>query len=296
VALRSRWALGLLDWTLWPVLVALPVTLTVLLLDTGVPAKLVMPASLTACALVVALLERLRPERAAHVKLDQSLWIEAAHFFFSFELGYGVAIAAATLAAAGLRRAMPGFPSWPSGWPMALQVALGVLIFEGTSYWQHRLEHELPVFWRFHALHHSGARLNFIRAVRFHAVDIGTATFVAYLPMMLLGASDRLFTVLGVLLGTLGVLQHTNLRLRTPAWLDALVCTPAVHRHHHSILRVEHDRNYGNTVMLFDWLFGTYARPGRPEGPDVIGIEDDPVPRTFVGQVTAPLLGPRMPR
>jgi sterol desaturase/sphingolipid hydroxylase (fatty acid hydroxylase superfamily) len=282
----------MIDWALWPVLALAPVTLAVVLLDTHMPALLVMPVALTAFAAVVAILERVRPERAEHVKLDLPLWMEAAHFFFSFEVGYGIAIAGATLAGAGLRRALPGLPVWPSAWPMALQVALGVLIFEGTSYWQHRLEHEVPIFWRFHALHHSGARLNAIRAVRFHAVDIGTATFVAYLPMELLGASDRLFTLLGVLLSSLGLLQHTNLRLRTPAWLDALVCTPAVHRHHHSILRAEHDRNYGNTVMLFDWLFGTYARPVRPEGPEVMGIEDDPVPRTFLRQVTDPLLGP----
>jgi sterol desaturase/sphingolipid hydroxylase (fatty acid hydroxylase superfamily) len=286
----------MVDWALWPVLVASPVMLALRLLGTRLPGPLVMPLALTAFAVVVAVLERVRPERSAHVELDQPLSIEVAHFFFSFEVGYGIASAASMLAGAGLRRLLPGFPAWPAGWPLAVQVALGVLIFEGTSYWQHRLEHEVPIFWRFHALHHSGARLNCIRAVRFHAVDIGTATFVAYVPMELLGASDRLFTVLGVLLSSLGLLQHANLRLRTPAWLDAMVCTPAVHRHHHSIVRAEHDRNYGNTVMLFDWLFGTYARPVRPEGPEVMGIEKDPVPRTFFGQVMDPLFGPRIPR
>jgi sterol desaturase/sphingolipid hydroxylase (fatty acid hydroxylase superfamily) len=179
-------------------------------------------------------------------------------------------------------------PRWPSGWPLAAQLVLAVLLYEGTSYWQHRALHRVSSLFRFHALHHSGARLVFVRAVRFHAVDIGTASFAAYLPLVLLGAPDRLYTVLGVLLSALGMLQHANVRMRTPWWLDRVVCTPAVHWHHHSRLRDESDRNFGNTVMLFDLLFGTYGAP-RPDGPAEIGIDDDPVPRGFLRQVMDPL-------
>jgi sterol desaturase/sphingolipid hydroxylase (fatty acid hydroxylase superfamily) len=66
-----------------------------------------------------------------------------------------------------------------------------------------------------------------------------------------------------------------------------VICTPAVHRHHHSRRFVESNQNFGTTVMLFDLLFGTYGAP-QPAGPDTMGIEDDPVPRGFWPQTLQP--------
>jgi sterol desaturase/sphingolipid hydroxylase (fatty acid hydroxylase superfamily) len=253
------------------------------LLARGLPPLAVTPLVVTVLTATVALLERLRPERSDYLKPDQPLWIEAAHFVFNFELGYGAALLLCELVAHATRT-RELLPAWPSHWPMLLQLVVAVLIYEGTSYWQHRLIHHVPALWQFHALHHSGARLNFLRTVRFHALDIGSAAFVAYLPLVLLGTPDRFFTLLGVLLSALGVLQHANIRMRTPIWLDRVVCTPAVHRHHHSGVRRESDTNFGNTVMVFDLLFGTYGRP-HCAGPERVGIENHKLPRSFWRQV-----------
>jgi sterol desaturase/sphingolipid hydroxylase (fatty acid hydroxylase superfamily) len=256
------------------------------LLGRGVPGVVVTIVAVGVMTGVAGVLERVRPERAESVPFDQPLWMEAAHFLLSFELGYGIALGACELTRMGLG-AIVTLPRWPAHWPMAAQLVAGVLLYEGTSYWQHRFIHRFPWFWRFHALHHSGGRLNLVRAIRFHAVDIGTAAFVAYVPLVLLSASDELFTLMGVFLSALGVLQHANIRVRTPAWADLLVCTPAVHRHHHSRDLAESNHNFGNTVMLFDLLFGTYGRP-RPGGPVAMGIEEDPVPRDLRGQILGP--------
>jgi len=279
-----------LDYVLWPALVIVPVALACWLLDAHeIPAIAVSPVVVLGFTAIVVLLERIRPEREGHSKPDLPLWMEAAHFVFSFELGYGLSMLVCSGLAIGLRRALP-IPSWPtSSWPMPIQVLVAVLVYEGTSYWQHRLIHRVPWFWRFHALHHSGERLNFVRCVRFHAVDIGTASFVAYVPLVLLDASDRLFTIMGVMLSALGILQHANIRMRTPRWLDRLVCTPAVHRFHHSRVFSEQDKNFGNTVMIFDMLFGTYLAPRCKSGPSEMGLDDDAVPRaSFVAQITTP--------
>jgi sterol desaturase/sphingolipid hydroxylase (fatty acid hydroxylase superfamily) len=272
-----------LDYAVWPLLLGGSVWAAHAMLELGLPPLGVTPVVVMAFLAVVAVLERIRPERSDYSAPDQPLWIEAAHFVFSFELGYGAALLLCEVFS-GAARAAVALPAWPSQAPGALQLALAVLLYEGTSYWQHRLIHHIPWLWRFHALHHSGTRLNFLRTARFHAIDIGSAAFVAYLPLVLLGAPDRLFTVLGVLLSALGVLQHANVRMRTPRWLDWLVCTPAVHRHHHSRARRENDSNFGNTVMIFDVLFGTFGRP-RPAGPVFVGIENDRVAAGFWGQV-----------
>lgn len=281
-----------IDYAIWPLLVAVAAVAPQLLLAAGVPALAVTPIGVSGIAAIAAILERARPERDEHVPLDQPLLVEALHFGLGFELGYGLALGASELLARIARHAL-AVPEWPSAWPLAAQMTLAVLLYEGTSYWQHRLLHRSARLWRFHVLHHAGPRLNFVRAVRFHTVDIATASFVSYFPLVLLGAPDALFTEMGVVLSALGILQHANIRMRTPAWLDAIVCTPAVHRHHHSVRRDENDTNFGNTVMVFDHLFGTYGRPGA-EIPEIVGVEGEALPRGFLAQVAAPFRrGPR---
>ena len=162
---------------------------------------------------------------------------------------------------------------WPSNWSLAAQVVLAIFLAEGVSYWQHRLLHRVPWLWRFHALHHSGERLNLIRAGRFHLVDGATGTFMTFLPLVALGAPETMVTWVAS---------------RAPAALQWLVCTPAIHRHHHSRVHRESDRNFGTLTTFFDIVFGTFERAPWDSGPIAVGIEDDPVPRGFLNQVLAP--------
>jgi len=251
-----------------------------------VPEFLVTGLVVGALAVVAAVLERVRPERAEYVELDQPFAVDAAHFFLNYHLGYVLAVGACALLGYGLD-SYGREPWWPSTWPVALQIVFAVFLAEGVSYWQHRLVHRVPWLWPFHALHHSGERLNLIRAGRFHFVDIGPAAFMALAPLVVLGAPSTMLTWVASISGVLGVLEHSNIRMRTPAWVGWVVCTPALHRHHHSRVPSESNRNFGTLVMLFDVLFGTYQAP-RAEGPAAVGVENDPVPRGFWNQVFAP--------
>ena len=246
---------------------------------------MVTPLVVGPMAALLLVLERLRPEREDCVPLDQPLLTEFLHFLFSFEFGYTLAL----IGSAALEyTARWGFPAlWPTSAPTLVQLLLALFLYELTSYWQHRFFHTIPRLWRFHALHHSGARLNMLRVSRFHFVDLGSAAFVAYIPLALLGTPPWVVTLMAVVLGALGMSQHSNLRVRSPRWMDLVICTPSVHRWHHSSVAEESNRNFGNTFMLFDQLFGTYLRPPAP-GPAELGIEDDPVPRGFVAQWLSP--------
>lgn len=251
-----------------------------------VPEFLVTGLVVGALALVAAILERVRPERSEYVKLDQAFAVDAAHFFLNYHLGYVLAVGACAALGYCLNPYLQR-PLWPSHWPLALQIGFAVFLAEAVSYWQHRLFHRVPWLWQFHALHHRGERLNLMRAGRFHFVDIGPAAFMALAPLVVLGAPDTMLTWVASISGILGVLEHANIRMRTPAWLGWIVCTPALHRHHHSRTPAESNRNFGTLVMLFDMLFGTYQAP-RPGGPLAVGIEDDAAPRGFWKQVFAP--------
>jgi ornithine lipid hydroxylase len=274
-----------LDYATFPFFTIVSVTAGWGLLRCGVHNLLVTPIVVGVFTGLAFVLERTRPERAHAGPREVPLAVEAAHFIFNFELGYGLALLATKALEHALRLAFP--PAWPSGWPAAAQLLLAVTLYEASSYWQHRLFHRRPRLWAFHALHHSGAQMDMLRAARFHVVDFSTVAFLAYLPLVVVGTPENTITLLAILVSALGLVHHGNFRTRTPRWLDWLCCTPAVHRRHHSRVWKESDANFGNTVMIFDVLFGTYGRPD-PVGPEALGTDDDPLPAGFWAQFTGP--------
>src|SRR3990172_10813423 len=71
------------------------------------------------------------------------------------------------------------------------------------------------------------------------------------------------------------MLNRDNIAL--PAWLGRVVgifvVTPDMHRVHHSVLRSEHDRNFGFNLSLWDHLFRTYiAEPKAGQQGMTIGL------------------------
>jgi sterol desaturase/sphingolipid hydroxylase (fatty acid hydroxylase superfamily) len=282
-----RGGLGtVIDYAIFPAFLAFTIAATGILLGLRVPPYLVSGMVIGALAVAAAIGERARPERSGYRKLDQPFAVDAAHYLLTYQVGYALGLGACAAIAYGIEVA--GWkPLWPGGWPLPLQIVFALFLAEVLSYWQHRLIHRVPWLWRFHALHHSGGRLNLLRAGRFHMVDIGLAAFLVFLPLTVLGASPEITAWATSLSGVFGILAHANLRIRTPAWMGWLVCTPAVHRHHHSRAARESDGNFSTTVMLMDVLFGTWQRP-RADGPPVIGIENDPVPRGYWNQVIGP--------
>jgi sterol desaturase/sphingolipid hydroxylase (fatty acid hydroxylase superfamily) len=272
-----------LEWSLVPVVVVAGLWATAILLAAGASPFVVTAVVVGVAAAIFAILERLHPERRDWIPFDQPLWIDAAHYILDYHFGIFLGYGASYLIAFALR--LPH--AWPSRWPLALQIALAAFISEGVSYWQHRAAHRFAWLWRFHALHHSGARLNLVRAGRFHFVNVSTATFLTFAPLVVLGAPEDIVTAISVLSGLNGVLTHSNVRMRTPRWIDWFFCTPAMHRQHHSIDLRESDANFGTTLVLFDWIFGTYRAPAGP-APATTGIADAFPPRGFFAQVIAP--------
>ena len=251
-----------------------------------------LTVALTTAFVVVLLgLERLRPQRARGPRTEPLLG-ELGHVLLGVELGSVLGYAAAMALAEGL--AGVGLAWWPTSWPLAAQIALALIASDLFGYLQHRAVHRVGALWPLHALHHQPRALDLIKVGRFHVVDIATFTFFAYLPLLLFGAPATVLAWVVNVNAIAGLLQHANVRMPTPAWLDALLCTPAVHWRHHSRAAAD-EGNYAAVCMLIDRAFGSWA-PTRGRRPAQVGLEHDPLPRGWLAALIAPFRRRRLVR
>jgi sterol desaturase/sphingolipid hydroxylase (fatty acid hydroxylase superfamily) len=151
-------------------------------------------------------------------------------------------------------------------WPQWLKVAIALVALDLAIWAQHWTSHKVPVLWRLHKVHHADRDIDVTTAVRFHPVEIALSMVWKMAVVVLLGASPLAVFLFEVTLNACAMFNHANIAL--PAWLDhalrLFIVTPDMHRVHHSVLRREHDSNFGFNLSLWDRLFRTYS--AEPEG------------------------------
>jgi sterol desaturase/sphingolipid hydroxylase (fatty acid hydroxylase superfamily) len=168
--------------------------------------------------------------------------------------------------------------------PWWLQAVEVILLSDFFLYWGHRLQHRVGFLWRFHAVHHSSERLDWLAAHREHPLDTIYTMTLIHLPPLVLGFP--LETIAGFLLfrGVWAAFLHANVRLPIGP-LRVLLGAPELHHWHHA--RERDSGNYANLCPLMDVLFGTYRCPDHE--PDRFGLRQ-PVAGTYLGHLIVPLL------
>ena len=130
--------------------------------------------------------------------------------------------------------------------PFWAQAGLGFLLLDLTIYWIHRMSHEVPFFWRFHAVHHSSIHLDWISGVRNHPFD-GVFGAPAFAFLIGAGVSLEITGALAVIQLVTGLWAHLNVRWRLRP-LHRVVLTPDFHHWHHANERDAHNTNYCRTA------------------------------------------------
>ena len=150
-------------------------------------------------------------------------------------------------------------------WPEWLKIVVALLALDLAIWVQHLASHKVPLFWRLHQVHHADRDIDVTTAVRFHPVEIALSMLWKIVVVVPLGASPLAVFLFEVILNACAMFNHANIALA--AWFDGVlrlfVVTPDMHRVHHSVLRREHDSNYGFNLSLWDRLFRTYT--AQPE-------------------------------
>ena len=156
---------------------------------------------------------------------------------------------------------------------------LGSLLFTAVyftfddfaKFYIHRLMHRIPTLWAFHKVHHSAETLTPITVFRAHPIEIllfslrssivqaiCIATFIFFF-----GDNITLTSILGAnififVFNILGSnLRHSHIAI--PYWpaIEKIFISPAQHQIHHSVEVQHHDKNFGVTLAIWDWMFGS---------------------------------------
>lgn len=268
----------------WPLLLGLCLAATAWGIAVG-QGYLVFNGVYLGLAATLFFLERLLPHEPAWLENCGQIPSDLAHTLLNKSVAQVVLAVGTAIGLAEVMASAEGQGLWPGHWPLAAQVALGLVIAEAGLYWAHRLSHEWPLLWRFHAVHHSATRLWFFNTGRFHLVDTAVSILISQPLLILAGAPKEVFIWVSATTAFIGLLTHCNVEMRLGP-LNYLFNTPVLHRWHHSMVLREGNKNYGENLVLFDLLFGTYFNEKR-RPPAVIGIRE-PMPRSFLGQLAAP--------
>lgn len=143
-------------------------------------------------------------------------------------------------------------PTWTSFWVL-------FVLWDLCYYWEHRVAHEVSLFWGGHSVHHQSEDYNLSVALRQSSTSLIWG-FPFYLPLAFMGFDPVQF----VLVGGLNLLYqfwiHTEHIDKLPKWFEWLFNTPSHHRVHHGRNPKYIDKNYGGIFIIWDRIFGTFQQ------------------------------------
>jgi len=156
-------------------------------------------------------------------------------------------------------------------WPWLARVLLALAFSDLVKWCTHVARHKVPLFWHFHAVHHSQKELNFFSDFRIHPGDHAADILVRSIPTFMVDHSFATVAVVEWLRQWHARVYHANIRSNF-GLLRYILVTPQSHRIHHSVDPRHADRNFAAMFSVWDYLFGTQYH-SYDEYPDT-GIRD----------------------
>jgi sterol desaturase/sphingolipid hydroxylase (fatty acid hydroxylase superfamily) len=144
--------------------------------------------------------------------------------------------------------------------PSVLLAPLGLLLLDATMYGWHRLNHHLPLLWRFHRVHHMDLDLDVSTALRFHPGELLLSLPFRAAQILLIGPWPALALGYELTMQMATAFHHSNWRMprRIERAVGALLVTPRMHQIHHSIVERETDSNWSVVFSFWDRIARSY--------------------------------------
>lgn len=234
----------------------------------------------------IAVLERAQPFEADWNQDHKDTATDAIHVLVNLAMLSGSAYLLHHLAGW-----VPTMTLWPQSWPIALQILLAGAILDVSLYAMHRLSHHVGWMWRLHAIHHSAERLYWMNGERRHPLSALLLAGPGLLTAVLLGAPAAVIsawlTMLAVHLG----FQHANIDYSLGP-LRRWIGGAELHRWHHRRDYAEAQVNFGEFLLIWDWLCGTRFDQPMPVQADDVGL-NEPFPQGYTAQLVWPFIVPQ---
>jgi sterol desaturase/sphingolipid hydroxylase (fatty acid hydroxylase superfamily) len=245
--------------------------------------------NLLATGLMFAPVERLFPHRREQ-RLFRVEWREDLFYYLVSSMFVQVltflALAPSTIINANTG-AWEGFRASVAALPFVVQFALVILLSDLAQYWYHRLFHQVPFLWGFHAVHHSAKSMDWLAGARMHFVELVLLRSATSLPLFTLGFSPAVMQAYIAFVYVWSSLLHANLKGdfdRLGHW----IATPRFHHWHHGLEKEAVDVNFAIHLPFLDKLFGTFhLPPGR--WPENYGVPEK-VPNGYWAQMRYPFV------
>jgi sterol desaturase/sphingolipid hydroxylase (fatty acid hydroxylase superfamily) len=246
-------------------------------------------------SLFFLLLEHVAPWRKNQKALRPDFWLDGFYMFFNFFLfslvGYyaistifveafnsflGSAFGVTNLVAIEI-----------ASWPVWAQL-LTLFVLRDFLHWNiHRLLHRVPWLWEFHKVHHSVRQMGFASHLRFHPMETVVYRTLEYLPLGMIGYGIQEFFLVHLLALSIGHFNHANIYVPLGP-LKYILNNPQLHAYHHARNLPGGHRfgvNYGISLSLWDYLFGTAYLDSQSREAALGFAGDENFPSTFLDQV-----------
>lgn len=235
------------------------------------------------------------PWRKEQARIRQDFWLDGFYMFFNYFLfsligfnaigNVGVDLFSRLLGLFGISNLVAvSIASWPA-W---LQLLTAFVVADFVHWNVHRMLHRVPWMWEWHKVHHSVKEMGFAAHLRFHWMENVIYKTAQYIPLAMIGFGLDDFFIVHIIATAIGHLNHSNIPL-TYGPLKYVLNNPAMHIWHH-VKELPagrpHGINFGISLSLWDYLFGTAVIPR--DGRDIeLGFPgEERFPKDFIGQVT----------
>ena len=125
-------------------------------------------------------------------------------------------------------------------------------------YWMHRVDHYCRFFWAVHVTHHSSEEFNLTVGFR-SSVFQPLYRFIYFIPLSLFGFDPLDVMFMYAATQIYGILIHTK-TVGKLGILEWFLSTPSHHRVHHASNVKYLDKNMGMIFIIWDRVFGTFAK------------------------------------
>ncbi len=246
-------------------------------------------------SLFVFILERISPWRKQQKAFRKGIWQDFFWLVFNGHY-FGILLATLSVYLIGLFNSFllsnqipqPESIRLLGSLPFIWQILIFLIVKDFIEWNIHRMLHRYNFLWEFHKLHHSIIEMDWIGNFRFHWMESVIYSSIAYFPLIIFGVDTNVIFIIAIINTLIGHLNHSNLPIN---WgpLRYVFNSSQMHIwHHDEINHLKYGQNFGITLSIWDWIFGTVYWPSRGM-PERLGFNDLNVfPKSLIARLFYP--------